>query len=147
MAFNFKLQAVLKHNKHLEDLARIRFSEFEGKFNAIKLEIKDLYKKIDSTRVDISEVEEAGGYISANVELMQTGIIGIKIKIESKKNELQKVSVLLEEERKKLVLAVQEHKKIEVLKDKSFERYKHDCRKNELKKINDLMVMRFKRES
>lgn len=147
MKFKFALQTLLEVNGRKEEMARVEYSKAEANVAIAKKQLAKLYSDIDTARNTIAEIEKRGGAISKEVSLYANLILLTKQKIEIKKQEINGLEFELEEKRELLVLAAQETKRVEKLRDKSFETFKIKQRKKETKTLDDMMIMRYHGES
>lgn len=143
MAFDFKFEAVLKHRRHLEDVARKNYLEARKLLDDCLAGINRMYDGIDTARDDIAGAQRSGEPRALqNIWSSEQFIEGQKIRIQRERDRARALMVKAEEMHEKLIEAVKEFKKIEKLKERMKEQYKKDRRKLEAKRMDDLVVIR-----
>lgn len=141
--YNFRLEAVLKHRKSIEEalqkelslLVRIleeerkKLKEFENTRNRFSKELKD--KQVKS--VTISETLLYVRYIEQ-----------VSKCLDSQKEKILNTEKDIDQKREDLCEAMKNRKALERLRERGFETYKYAMMKKEQSFINDMAAARFK---
>lgn len=143
--FKYKLQKILDHKKTLEDLAKKDYLEAQRRVDD-KLEfINNMYRDIERSRSFRFAAEVAGGATSSLSSLSEAFIKLQEIKINKAKQEARELMFDAEDKHELLVAAAREHKVFQKLKDKSYQEYKKWRKHLENKNIDEISVLRYKR--
>ena len=143
MGFTFKFETVLKHRRHLEDIARRDFMEAQRKLDDCLEGINSLYQSVDGARSGIAAQQKVGdGEALQGIRATEQFIEGQKIRIQNERQRARTLMTKVEEMHEKLVEAVKEYKKIEKLRDRMKVQYKKEMKKTEAKRMDDLVVIR-----
>lgn len=146
MAFEFKFATLLKHRKRLEEAAQRDYLEAKAILDHCLEGIEALYISIEETRLQISLWQRRGQVD----DLMQISdgerfIDGQKIRIERERIKARQLMAIVEEKQELLVEAAREFKKIDKLKEKLKAEHKKEAKKREVKRLDDLVVIRANR--
>ncbi len=144
MKFKFKFQKLLDHRRALENVARREWLEAKAAVDKARAELQDMYAQIDAARMRASQIEKEGGARGGELVQIDEFISGQYIRIERHRAAMRP---LIEEEERKhenLVAAARERKTIEKLLERHYEDFRLKRKKQELKSIDDLVVMRFR---
>lgn len=144
MKFRFPFQKLLDHKLALENVARREWLEAKAAVDKARAQLQEMYAQIDASRVRAANIESEGG--ARGNELMQIDefIAGQYLRIERHRAAMRP---LLEEEERthfNLVAAAQERKTLEKLKERHYEDFRLRRKKQELKSMDELVVMRFR---
>lgn len=143
MAFEFKFEAVMKHRRHLEDMARKDYLEARRNLDDCLAGINRMYGSIDTAREDIAVAQKTGDAHSLQlIHGTEQFIEGQKVRIQRERERARNLMAIAEQMHEKLVEAVKEFKKIEKLKERMKRQYKKEQRKLEAKRVDDLVVIR-----
>jgi flagellar FliJ protein len=145
--FEFTFEKLLGHKRTLEDVARREWSEAKAKVDAAMKILEEMYQLIDSSRLRAGEISSEGGAQTVALSQIDTFISGQKIRIERHRATLRELLGELERRQELLVEAAKERKTLEKLKERRLEEYKLARKKRELKRMDELVVTRFKRGS
>ena len=136
--FNFKLGSILKLNESIEDQKKNEFAKAaaelnrqRGMLNALVLEKGSCvagFQNAVKERIDPQQNDMRGKYIKL-----------LSKRIEAKTIDVKKCEDILESRRIELIEATKEKKKLEKLKEKQYEQYIID-EKREEQKITDEVV-------
>ncbi len=143
--FKFRLETVLKQRRIVEDLAKKALAQAQAELSLKMAEINDLYESIDNAREQRGKKQEAGGFVPFELESAEGFIRLQEIKIEREKLIARQLMTVVEEVHEALVEAATERMAMEKLKEKKKEAYIIKARKDETKKIEDIVVMRSRR--
>lgn len=138
MGYNFRLEKVLNYKETIEDFKKTEFGEVHQKLNKEESILLDynMYKKTllrdknQSTRkTNIGNLKLFNNYledISKNIETQEQIV-------DDTKTELEKV-------KEELMIAMQEKKSFEKLKEKNYEEYLDESKKKEEKIIDEIVT-------
>lgn len=145
MKFTFKLEKLLNHKKVLEDIARRDFFEAQNKLD------KEI-SKLEAHRNDLKEAyvskfitHRKGGSVSSDLKSIEEYMEGKKILIQRQENIILGLRQIVEEKRKRLIEAAQQHKIYDKLKEKKRHDFTDAQRKKEIKTMDELVVTYAKR--
>jgi flagellar export protein FliJ len=146
MKFRFKLDSLLKHRGTLKDQAQKEYADAQAKVNECLAEIERMYDQIDESRLLISQTEK-------NAKDQQTPVFvsthefvdGQKIKIDRKRKEARELMVAAERKLEALIEATREYEVLKRLRERQHVEFKKVEKKRDVKRIDDLVTMRFKR--
>src|SRR5690606_19844496 len=143
MKFKFRLDPVLRSRKIEQDQAQKEFLLAERALHLQLQFIRKLYEATDDARVDIAEIQNAGGTQSTRLQFLEEFIEGQKVRI---KRERDKARELMREKEDKFDILVEKSKDfkvIEKLKERRRETFRKEKSLKETKEIDDITVMRF----
>jgi flagellar protein FliJ len=146
-AFKFEFERVLNHKRTVEDLARRDWAEAQARVDRGLQELEGMYALIDDTRVQVSEMTRSGAGNGPQLAQLDEFVNGQKVRIERFRQKLRELMSEAERLREILVAAARERKTFEKLKEKRFEEFKDARMAREVKQMDDLAVMRFKKAS
>ena len=138
MGYNFRLEKVLNYKETIEDFKKAEYGEIHQKLNKEESILLDynMYKealikdKNQSTRkTNVGNLKLFNDYlkdISKNIETQEQIV-------DDTKTELEKV-------KEELMIAMQEKKSFEKLKEKDYENFLDESRKNEEKIIDEIVT-------
>ena len=145
MKFHFSYEILLKHRKALEDSAMREYMAAKGLLDEHMRLLDRMYEKIEQARLLIGEIQKQGGRRAQELQAIETFIKGKNIEITNQRlvirDHLQKVEVKHE----KLIVAAQERKAIDKLREKRLQKFKKQQQRLEQKQVDDLVVMRYNR--
>ena len=145
MKFKFSLEALLKQNKILEDLAKKEYYEAEFKTKESLNKVEAMFLEITQNKKKISEIEMAGGNISASTVGINSYIQGLKIKIAREQEVFRELKYISDQKLEVLREKAIEHKKVDTLKAKRFAEFKIAKRKKDMKAMDELSIIKYKR--
>ena len=147
MKFEFSFEKLLDHKRTLEDLARREWAEAKAKVDAAMKELEAMYALIDDSRMRAGAIGGEGGMRAEELTQIDAFIKGQKIRIERHRAILRELLGELERRQEALVEAAKERKTLEKLKERRSEEFKLARKKRDLKRMDELVVTRFKRGS
>jgi flagellar protein FliJ len=137
--FKFSLEKVLQHRKNLEDEARRNFLLAQAQTVAAVQKQRRMYEAIDKGR------EFAKGQSIATLRSTEEFVVGQKIRIAQQRDQVRKLKEHEERLQDLLVLASQERKTLEKLKEKKLLEFKELAERRERAELDDMTIMRSKR--
>lgn len=148
MSFDFKFSSLLKYRKRLEDAAQREYLEARRDLDECLLQIQQYYSSIDNSRKEIAKAQASKDAQGLSMILQtETFIEGMKVRILSERARARGLMAKVEDKQELLIDATREFKKIEKLKDRMFSEYKHERKKLEAKRVDDLVVIRSQRRA
>lgn len=141
--FKFKLEVVLKERKRIEDM-RLRewtlskriLQDLVDELTALETRLEEVFGEATET-VHLDGVSNDIGVI----QMMDSFIVGTKLRIERKKSEILRAARLTEKKRLEFVAASQKREALEKFKEKKFEDYKRETLKREHRDLDDVYIM------
>lgn len=143
MAFQFRLEKVLRHRKNLEQLAKKNYLIALNQFIDSETKLKNLNMEIEKAQLERHNLVVQGGIQSERLCQIFEYIKGIEIKIERQKIEVKKNLAIVEELKLVLQEAAIEYKMIEKLKERKHESYRQNEKKLEEKIQTEMTNARF----
>ena len=146
MAERFKLETVLKHRKHLEEIAHKVFGEASRKWN-------DARKTLDSmTRNRLKYQHELRHKMNAEAVagellLYHRYLDRLQNEIEAQNDLVESLAVEREEKRAQLLVALKNRKIIEKLKERYREQEAQRAQRQEQKHLNEAALNRYQGQS
>jgi flagellar FliJ protein len=123
--FSFRLDQVLRHRASIRDLKEREFAEVEAQLLREEQILGDL-KRMQNEMLDSLAKIQASAFETLERELYAQYLGWLSSEIEREKQAISDIRLLLEEKRKDLVRALQDHRVVERLKDHQFESYNKD---------------------
>jgi flagellar FliJ protein len=145
MKFAFTFETLLKYKTSLEDVARRDWAEAQGKVDVAMKELDALYDQVDQSRLSAAQLVKKGGAQSTELILIDEFIKGQGLRIEQKRLKIRELMAIAEAKHDELVEAAKERKKLDKLKEHQFEAFRLRRKKDDAKKLDELVVTRFKR--
>ncbi len=145
MKFDFAYQKVLEHRKRLEEIAQRDFLEAMAELNLEQSKLDKMNEDLSQAHVQVKIETDKSGAVSGALKSIDEFIAGQKIRISRQKEKVSQAQSLVESQREILRVKAIDYKIIEKLKEKYFEDYKKKRRKREIKLLDDMNTMRFKR--
>lgn len=136
--FRFKLEVVLRERKRIEDL---KLGEWVLAKNVLQTMVDQRQELEDRLASAMKELSRTDG---SSVSLALVGdafIEGQKIRIEWKKREIERGEKLVEKKRLEYVAVKQKRMALDKLKERKFEEYRDEARKQEQKTLDDTYIM------
>lgn len=146
MAFVFKLEHVLKHRKAIRDLAQKELSAVELKLQKHLQHVDSLYELVDKTRQEVAAEQGAVAMDVRRLDQLETYVMSTKRKIVEARLQSRELMQEVEEKREVLMAKAKEFRVIELLKEKKEAEYRQELKKKEMKALDEINQMRFKRE-
>ena len=139
MAFKFRLQSVLNHRLHLEDIAKTEMAAQVQARNKCQQRIDWLQEEMKRYRQEMVEKEKrgmaAGEFIMANEY-----VTVLRLQIMREQSKIPLLDAQIEHARQKLVKAVQNRKAMEVLRSRDLEQYMQAQLKMEQNLLDEVAV-------
>ncbi len=146
MKFKFPLEKVMQHRKVLEELAQKDFEEAQSELLAQKTKLQDMQDAVVRSREEAFRRQSEGGKASPVLVQSDEFIKGQDIRMERQREKIRECESLVENLREILRQKAIDYKIIEEFKERRFQEYKVERRKLEQKRVDDLNIMRFRRE-
>jgi flagellar FliJ protein len=146
MKFKFAHQKVLEHRKRLENQAQADFFEARNFLLSLEEQLKQLFRSIQEARQRAYFLAVEGGSLSEELRQIHDFIKGTEFKIKRQHEIIRKALQVVEIRQEALRSAAVEYKIIDKLKANQLRDFKQAQRKLEIKRSDDLTMMRFKRE-
>ncbi len=145
MKFKFSFEKLLGHKKVLEDVARRDFVEAQNKLEREVARVNMFRNELDNAYKHRFKTQQSGGLVAAEIKSINEFMDGKKIEIEKQDQIIVGFEKIVEEKRKRLVEAAQDHKTYEKLKEKKHLDFKTMVKKKETKSLDELIVTYAKR--
>jgi len=140
--FNFRLQTYLNLKAKIEDQKRNEFGKAVAALELEKTKLVNLQQErndcIDEFRKKVESTIEPGGINRYNLYLDV-----LKKRIAEQKSRVARAEAFLRAKRAELVEAMKNRKILETLKEKDFETYLIEEKKNEQKIVDDLISYKY----
>ena len=146
MKFKFSLEAVLKHRKTLEEIAKRDYLEEKHKANEQLKKLNFLYAQIDEARKGAAAKSGGKKVFIEDLQYINSFISKNNIKIEIQKIVFREAMQVTEEKEEILLEAAREFKVIEKLKERRFEGHKKRARKTEIRNLDEMVTLRHGRD-
>ena len=139
--FQFRLQKVLEARVSFEDQAKREFGDAQRKLHEDKLALEDLVAITESFRVEMTTRRREGSTVRQFRDDLQQDWMN-KRRIGDQRHRIKKSEELVEKKRQKLVQAMKDRKVMEKLREKHYEQFIKDVRKEEIKFADDIAGIR-----
>ena len=127
--FSFRLDQVLRHRASIRDLKEREFAEVEAQLLREEQILGDL-KRMQGEMLDSLARIQASQFETLERELYAQYLGWLSSEVDREKQAISDIRLLLEEKRKNLVSALQEHRVVERLKERQFESYSKDLERD-----------------
>ncbi|MEW6258635.1 MAG: flagellar export protein FliJ [Thermodesulfobacteriota bacterium] len=141
--FIFRLEPVLKHRKHQEELIQKEIAQLQQKIDERKGEMEQMMENMHGSIAEIHRLQLEGVTISEQLIYSQY-IDHLKSNMKRLEMEIGRLCALQEEKRLELMEAVKRRKMIEKLKEKKNLLYLDELLKTEQKLLEEAAVCRYK---
>ncbi|MCF6466313.1 flagellar export protein FliJ [Clostridium sp. Cult2] len=137
MNFNFKLEKVLNYKKSIEDLKKNQYGIVQKRLSKEESKLDDfnIYKKNLLNEKNLSSIKTNAG----NLAMYSNYINDVNTRIKKQEEVVNKVEKELEESKKEMIVAVQEKKIFEKLKENQYKKHLFDMKKQEEKQIDTVV--------
>ena len=144
MAFVFRLQTVLDHRRHLEDLALNELAKHQKAQQDCEAQIAWMHQELQRARQELTEKETKGiraqDYILANEY-----VTVIRLQAMREQSRLPLLRLHTQEAREKLIEATRARKVLETLRDRHREQWEREQMALEQKLLDEVAVGRYVR--
>jgi flagellar FliJ protein len=147
MKFEFAFDSLLNHKRTLEDVARRDWAAAQRRVDDATEELNRFYDQVEDARQRANRIEIEGGRRSPDLVMIDEFLIGQKVRIERQRAMIRDLMQEAERLQELLVQAAKERRTLEKLKEKRHEEYKKIRKKMEMKTVDDLVTMRFAKQS
>lgn len=144
--FKFPLQKVMQHRKTLEGLAQTQFQLAMAELNQQRQILLAMENAKGEARDQAFQQQSGGGKTSPALVQVFEFIKGQDIRIERQKIKIKECESRVENLREILRQKAIEYKIIEELRERQEKVFKTEQRKKEQKQVDEMNVMRFRRE-
>ncbi|HSH34708.1 flagellar export protein FliJ [Schnuerera sp.] len=137
MNFNFKLEKVLHYKKTIEDLKKNQYGIVQRRLNNEEIKLDDFnnYKKNLLDEKNISATKTKVG----NLAMYNNYINDINLRIKKQEEIVTKVQKQVNQTKEEMIVALQEKKIFEKLKENEYEKHLYEIKKQE-EKQNDTTI-------
>jgi len=146
MKFKFPLESVIHYRKQLEDEARREFEVAQANLDRSLQHINYMYQQMDDSRSRILALQQKQPVDIASIRYNEEFIEGQKIRIQNERLKARDLMAIAEEKQGILVEKAKEHKILLKLKEKRKIQFLNEQKKLEVKRMDDLVTMRFRAE-
>ena len=138
MGYNFRLEKVLNYKETIEGFKKTKFGEVNQKLNKEESKLLDynIYKENLIKDKNISARKTSIG----NLKLLNNYLKDISENIENQEQIVEQTKAELEKVKEELLVAMQEKKSFEKLKEKDYEEFLDQSKKNEDKIIDEIVT-------
>lgn len=144
--FKFPLQKVMQHRKTLEGLAQTQFQLAVAELHQQTQKLLEMENSKAVAREQAFRQQSEGGKASSGLVQVSEFLKGQDIRIEKQRIEIKKCEGRVENLREILRQKAIEYKIIEGLRERQEKTFKTEQRKKEQKQVDEMNVMRFRRE-
>lgn len=127
--FSFRLDQVLRHRASVRDLKEREFAEVEAQLLREEQILGDL-KRMQNEMLDCLARIQSSEFETLERELYAQYLGWLSSEIDREKQAISDIRLLLEEKRKDLVRALQDHRVVERLREHQFEDYSKDLERS-----------------
>jgi flagellar FliJ protein len=121
--FEFSLESVLKYRIQLEEQAQQAYYEAKRAADAVLLKIQQLYQELDNARVEVQK-ELVSQTSSARLQVLESFISGLKIKIDQSRRDVRQLLVVVDEKQDLLITATREKMVLSKLRERRLAEFK-----------------------
>ncbi len=133
--YQFKLQAMLNHRRHQEEVCQKALAEAQRELSVAQKKLKGL-KKQKRENIQLLHVRQQERHNAADVLIFTNYIDQLSRDIETQKQQLQHVAHKVARNRERLIEAMKKRKTLEKLKEKGWLVYQRKMMQAE-RKFND----------
>lgn len=138
MAYKFKMTNILNYKEQLEREKKDAFGEISALYNK-ELEILHAFEKEKVSAIQNQNLAKRGNDIG-EIQAYQKYIKSLTDKILTQTQLLQKIAVELDHAKQEMLIAMQEKKVMEKLKEKDYENYLNDEKRLEEKMFDGIVT-------
>ena len=137
MNFNFRLERVLNFKETVEELKKAEYGSTQRKLNQEedKLNSYNQHKSDIKDEKNLSASKTNGG----NLAMYSNYITDLDKKIKSQEEIVSNTRIELEEAKEEMIEAVQDKKAFEKLKEREYEKYLYQIKKQEEKQMDTIV--------
>lgn len=147
MKFKFAFEKVLKHRKTLEEVAQTEYLEALADLNQEVDKLNQLQATLEESRRFSFETQNSGGQAGSALSQVFDFQKGQDVRIERQRKVIGEHEIKVEKLQEILRLKAIDYKIIDKLKGKKKEEFRVQENKKDQKRIDDLNVMRFKKDT
>jgi flagellar FliJ protein len=136
--FKYRMQNVLRVKEKLEEQVKMEFSMAQNAYRTEEEKLEALYERKNRYLLEGQELRKKTLHVR-EIQENKAALIQMNLYINDQIDVLEKARQALEEVQERLVLAMQERKTHEILKEAEFEEYKKEERAKESMEIDELV--------
>ncbi len=141
-SFNFKLEKVLNYKETIEGFKKAEYGEINQKLNEEEKKLHDYNDYKENLINDRNQYEVKTNI--GNLKLFNNYLRDVSKNIENQEEKVDKTKEELEKIKEELLIAMQEKKSFEKLKEKDYEEYLDESKKEEAKIIDEIVTFNVK---
>ena len=141
MAGKFKLQTVLNYRQSLEDQAQQVLTTSLQRQKEFEKQLIDQQQTLDEVDIELKHRQQEGMTV-AEIDLYEGQIYHCQRVIEDIQQQLQRLGLQIEEERKELLYAARQRQVLEKLKDKQEAEYRQELSRQERVMLDEISLQR-----
>jgi flagellar FliJ protein len=144
MKKKFKLQKVLEYRENILELEKKKLIELQNKLKDLEFKKEEIIKDIELKSSELSDLKLNADF--KFIKMYEDFIEKLKLMLSQLNNMIVQTIKDIENQKKKVIEALNDKKIMEKLKDKHIENYNLYLHKEELKMVDDMVTSRFKGE-
>lgn len=137
MGYNFRLEKVLNYKENIESFKKTEFGNINLKLNKEE-EILSSYN-LNKERLVSKKKESINNTNIWNLKLYNDYLYDISVNIESQEQVIDNIKEELKTAKEELLIAMQERKSFEKLKENSYNEFLHENKKKEDKVVDEIV--------
>lgn len=139
--YRFKLEALLKHRRHQEEVLQKELADAQKKL-AAEQSIQRAFERKKRRRVQELQRRQTSGNTITDIVLYLTYIEHLSANIEDQKQRVQIVQQLAHQKRNELIASMKKRKALEKLKEKGRQAYQYKQMQEERKFMDEVASAR-----
>lgn len=144
--FRFKLEPVLRHRSHIEQVKKKELADVNRELLDAQKKLSSFEKEFRNTQVSIEREESIKTLNMENILMFEAYLIHLKRMIELQHILIEQIELKLQKKRLEYVEALKAKKVIEKLREKKYVAYMQEMDKLEQKQIDDMAVTKYVRQ-
>ena len=137
MAYNFRLEKVLNYKENIESFKKTEYGNINLKLNK---EEEILYNyNLNKERLVTKKMESINNTNIGNLKLYNDYLYDISINIENQEQVIGEIKIELKKAKEELLLAMQERKSFEKLKENNYNEFLSEEKKKEEKVVDEII--------
>ena len=141
--FKFKLEPVLKHRMHLEEIKKKEMAVIARELHEAKNLLVSQLDEFGETQVSLAREESIKKLDIEKIMLFESYLIFLKRLMEQQKIKISMIAEKLDKKRQEYIKALKAKKVIERLKEKQYFAYMKEMDDIEQKLINEMGIVKF----
>lgn len=143
MKKDFKLQKILEYRGNILELEKKKLAQFQQKLRDLEVRKEGFISQLDEKNLELEKIKEKCDF--KFVKMYEDFIVKLRFMLMQIDNMIVKAKMDYENQKKKVIDALNDKKVMEKLKDKHIKNYRLYLNKEEMKIVDDLVVSRFNR--